>query len=71
MKNHCGSWLACESLDAVLQKHRVASFAGKPAPTDLVEIPITPSVSFYGKGLAGVFNVMCAVNAFLTGSGIF
>jgi hypothetical protein len=32
----CGSWLACESLDAVHQKLRISFFAGKPAPTELV-----------------------------------
>jgi hypothetical protein len=32
-EKNCGSWLACEWLDAVQLKHRVSFFAGKPAPT--------------------------------------
>jgi hypothetical protein len=30
----CGSWLACDGITSVYLKDRVASIAGKPAPTE-------------------------------------
>ncbi|AVJ23843.1 hypothetical protein CLM72_19790 [Pseudomonas sp. MYb193] len=29
----CGSWLACDPDNSVIQAHRADAFAGKPAPT--------------------------------------
>ena len=39
MEINCGSWLACDPVNSVIQAHRVDTFAGKPAPTVTAPAP--------------------------------
>ncbi|PNY73807.1 hypothetical protein FJ692_11685 [Pseudomonas fluorescens] len=34
LKIQCGSWLACDACDSVLQLNRGDAIAGKPVPTE-------------------------------------